>query len=167
MAVPVQQWEYDFNRGTQHIGPMAQDFKSHFNVGEDERFITNSDADGVAFAALKHLISRNGRAAASQITLWGIQILRIWIICLIGLTPKIQSYQQSLKLKKTAFKQLVDQNLVQYEKIDKQYQVTVNLLRYDNKKRLQLQIMEVFGLIILVLPLDFYVMKMYHNKRQN
>ena len=36
---------------------MAQDFNSLFNIGEDERFITSTDADGVAFSAVKYLIS--------------------------------------------------------------------------------------------------------------
>ena len=166
MAVPVQQWEYDFNRGTQHIGPMAQDFKSHFNVGEDERFITNSDADGVAFAALKHLISEMD-ALQLRMAAPGHSDIENLDHLLDRFDSQIQSYQQSLKLKKTAFKQLVDQNLVQYAKIDKQYKVVGNLLRYDNKKRLQLQIMEVFGLIIFGFAIGFYVMKMYHNKRQN
>ena len=42
MTLPITQWEYIFKQGVHHIGPMAQDFKSAFNIGEDERFITSS-----------------------------------------------------------------------------------------------------------------------------
>ncbi|NCC51010.1 MAG: hypothetical protein EOM20_07310 [Spartobacteria bacterium] len=38
-----------------HIGPMAQDFHAAFGVGEDEHYITTSDADGVALAAIQGL----------------------------------------------------------------------------------------------------------------
>ena len=38
-----------------HIGPMAQDFAAAFKVGEDDRHITTTDADGVALAAIKGL----------------------------------------------------------------------------------------------------------------
>ena len=34
---------------------MAQDFAAAFGVGEDERYITASDADGVALAAIQGL----------------------------------------------------------------------------------------------------------------
>ena len=38
-----------------HIGPMAQDFAVAFGVGEDDRHINCSDADGVALAAIQGL----------------------------------------------------------------------------------------------------------------
>jgi trimeric autotransporter adhesin len=38
-----------------HIGPMAQDFRAAFAVGEDDRHISTSDADGVALAAIQGL----------------------------------------------------------------------------------------------------------------
>ncbi len=41
-----------------HIGPMAQDFAAAFGVGEDDRHITASDADGVAFAAIQALYAK-------------------------------------------------------------------------------------------------------------
>src|ERR1051326_896829 len=56
VALPVTTW----NLKTQspeirHIGAMAQDFKAAFEVGEDDRHISTSDADGVALAAIKGL----------------------------------------------------------------------------------------------------------------
>ena len=38
-----------------HLGPMAQDFKAAFGLGEDDRHISGSDADGVALAAIQGL----------------------------------------------------------------------------------------------------------------
>jgi len=38
-----------------HLGPMAQDFRAAFGLGEDDRHISSSDADGVALAAIQGL----------------------------------------------------------------------------------------------------------------
>ena len=38
-----------------HLGPMAQDFRQAFGLGEDDRHISSSDADGVALAAIQGL----------------------------------------------------------------------------------------------------------------
>jgi hypothetical protein len=55
-AVPVTKWNLKSQPAAiRHIGPMAQDFYAAFNVGEDDRHISTSDADGVAFAAIKGL----------------------------------------------------------------------------------------------------------------
>lgn len=55
-AVPVTTWNLKTQQpNIRHIGPMAQDFMAAFHVGEDERYITTSDADGVAFAAIQGL----------------------------------------------------------------------------------------------------------------
>ncbi len=56
LALPVTTW----NLKTQspeirHIGAMAQDFKTAFAIGEDDRHISTSDADGVALAAIQGL----------------------------------------------------------------------------------------------------------------
>ena len=38
-----------------HLGPMAQDFKAAFAIGESDKGITTVDADGVALAAIQGL----------------------------------------------------------------------------------------------------------------
>ena len=56
VATPVTEWNMiSQNSSIRHIGPMAQDFKASFAVGEDDRHISTSDADGVAFAAIQGL----------------------------------------------------------------------------------------------------------------
>ncbi len=52
----ISRWSYKTqDPDIEHIGPMAQDFYAAFGVGEDNRFITAIDADGVALAAIKSL----------------------------------------------------------------------------------------------------------------
>ena len=38
-----------------HLGPVAQDFYEAFGLGEDERYISSVDADGIAFSAIRGL----------------------------------------------------------------------------------------------------------------
>ena len=56
-AIPVSQWNYKGNDVT-HIGPMAQDFWDSFQVGKDDKGISNVDADGVAIASIQELYKR-------------------------------------------------------------------------------------------------------------
>ena len=54
--MPITRWSYK-SQGTsvRHIGPVAQDFKTAFGVGENDTTITTVDADGVALAAIQGL----------------------------------------------------------------------------------------------------------------
>jgi hypothetical protein len=54
--LPISTWSYIAQgAGVRHIGPMAQDFKAAFAVGESDTGITTIDADGVALAAIQGL----------------------------------------------------------------------------------------------------------------
>jgi hypothetical protein len=54
--VPIEAWSYTSQpEGIRHMGPMAQDFRAAFGLGEDERYIGSIDADGVALAAIQGL----------------------------------------------------------------------------------------------------------------
>ena len=56
VATPVTEWNLvSQDPSIRHVGPMAQDFKAAFGVGEDDRHISSTDADGVAFAAIQGL----------------------------------------------------------------------------------------------------------------
>ncbi len=56
VATPVTEWNLiTQDPAIRHIGPMAQDFHAAFGVGEDDRHISATDADGVAFAAIQGL----------------------------------------------------------------------------------------------------------------
>lgn len=70
VSVPVTEWNLiSQDPSVRHIGPMAQDFKAAFGVGEDERHISTSDADGVAFAAIQglHQIVREKDARIAEL----------------------------------------------------------------------------------------------------
>jgi hypothetical protein len=55
-ALPLTTWNYKSqDQSIRHIGPMAQDFRAAFGVGENERTISVVDADGVALAAIQGL----------------------------------------------------------------------------------------------------------------
>jgi hypothetical protein len=55
-ALSLSTWNYTSQEATvRHIGPMAQDFKAAFDVGESETGISTVDADGVALAAIQGL----------------------------------------------------------------------------------------------------------------
>ncbi len=55
-ALPLSTWNYKQQTNSiRHLGPMAQDFKAAFTVGETDTGITTVDADGVALAAIQGL----------------------------------------------------------------------------------------------------------------
>lgn len=54
-SLPLAEWSYRADPGVRHLGPMAQDFKAAFELGEDDRHIAMVDADGVALAAIQGL----------------------------------------------------------------------------------------------------------------
>ena len=55
-ALPLTTWNYKTQDGSiRHLGPMAQDFKAAFGLGESATGINTVDADGVALAAIQGL----------------------------------------------------------------------------------------------------------------
>jgi len=56
VAMPISTWNMKAqDDAIRHIGPMAQDFHAAFGLGESERHINGSDADGVSLAAIQGL----------------------------------------------------------------------------------------------------------------
>ena len=54
--LPIQQWRFKAeSEDTKHLGPMAQDFRTAFGLGEISTAIATVDADGVALAAIQGL----------------------------------------------------------------------------------------------------------------
>jgi hypothetical protein len=55
-AMPVYRWRYAEERSAAaHMGPVAQDFRAAFGLGDGDRTIATVDADGVALAAIQGL----------------------------------------------------------------------------------------------------------------
>ncbi|KAA3630797.1 MAG: tail fiber domain-containing protein [Proteobacteria bacterium] len=53
--LPLEYWNYTGDASVRHIGPMAQDFHSTFEVGGSDRSINVVDANGVTMASIKAL----------------------------------------------------------------------------------------------------------------
>lgn len=52
--MPISTWTYNSDKkGTRHMGPMSQDFKAAFNLGDKDTAINVVDAGGVALAAIQ------------------------------------------------------------------------------------------------------------------
>ncbi|MCP4695340.1 MAG: peptidase S74, partial [Gammaproteobacteria bacterium] len=55
-ALPMETWNYKTQDDSiRHIGPMAQDFRAAFGLGENDTTISTVDSDGVALAAIQGL----------------------------------------------------------------------------------------------------------------
>lgn len=56
VALPISGWRYTNEvAGVRHVGPMAQDFKAAFGLGNDDKMIEFVDEGGVALAAIQGL----------------------------------------------------------------------------------------------------------------
>ncbi|HEY3913862.1 MAG TPA: tail fiber domain-containing protein [Verrucomicrobiae bacterium] len=53
--LPITEWSYKEDTATRHVGPVAQDFYSIFNIGTDDKHIAPMDEGGVALAAIQGL----------------------------------------------------------------------------------------------------------------
>ncbi len=59
-ALPINEWSYKTDGPTvRHVGPMAQDFRAAFNLGDDDKHIDLIDASGVTMAAVQALYRQN------------------------------------------------------------------------------------------------------------
>jgi hypothetical protein len=160
MALPITRWEYAFKAGVQHIGPMAQDFKSAFQVGEDDRFIATSDADGVAFSAIKHLIALTDQLSKKRSMVQSSDLAQLNEM-ITQLNHVVETLDQSITMKHDALTLMVDKNLAQYQMIDAQLKT---LARYNNTPGMSALVMNSMGLILLALVsivLGFYAVKRY------
>jgi hypothetical protein len=68
--LPLTTWHYTNEPTVRHLGPVAQDFKTAFNLGSDDQHIATVDADGVALASIQALYDivkdRDARIAALE-----------------------------------------------------------------------------------------------------
>ncbi len=67
LALPIATWSYRTQDASiRHLGPMAQDFRAAFGLGDDEKTIATVDADGVALAAIQGLNAKLERALGER-----------------------------------------------------------------------------------------------------
>jgi len=54
--LPISTWSYTAEPAdVRHLGPMAQDFRASFGLGDDDKTYNAIDAHGVALAAIQAL----------------------------------------------------------------------------------------------------------------
>jgi hypothetical protein len=54
--LPISSWRYNSeNAAIRHVGPMAQDFKAAFGLGDSDKYIGLVDESGIALAAIQGL----------------------------------------------------------------------------------------------------------------
>jgi hypothetical protein len=59
-SIPIQTWNYKSEPASvRHLGAMAQDFRTAFNLGADDKHIDMIDANGVTMAAIQGLYQQN------------------------------------------------------------------------------------------------------------
>lgn len=64
-SLEITSWKYLWDEDeVRHIGPMAQDFRAAFGVGDDERRIDIADGFGIVVAAIQALHEIVTRQAA-------------------------------------------------------------------------------------------------------
>jgi len=61
--MPVTTWTMKGSK-TRHMGPTAQDFRAAFGLGDSDKTINHTDAQGVALAAIQGLYQKNQRLEA-------------------------------------------------------------------------------------------------------
>lgn len=55
-TLPLSTWQYtNDTSATRHLGPMAQDFRATFKLGDTDRAYNSIDAHGVSLASIKAL----------------------------------------------------------------------------------------------------------------
>ncbi len=59
VAMPINEWSYKDAPDTRHLGPMAQDFRAAFGLGNTDTGIATLDSSGVALAAIQALSEQN------------------------------------------------------------------------------------------------------------
>lgn len=68
LELPIAEWRYlNEKEGVRHMGPMAEDFRSAFELGNDGEGIALLDASGVALAAIQGL-KADQQAKIDQLT---------------------------------------------------------------------------------------------------
>jgi hypothetical protein len=55
VSLPISTWAFTNAANTRHLGPMAQDFRATFGLGDDDTTISARDVGGVALAAIQGL----------------------------------------------------------------------------------------------------------------
>jgi hypothetical protein len=91
VAMPVTQWNYKEDADKKHVGPMAQDFHTAFQLdGADDKHISMIDEGGVALAAIQGLSQKLNEKDAE------IEALKEKVATVNDQSAEIQDLKQSV-----------------------------------------------------------------------
>jgi hypothetical protein len=77
VALPINHWSYNAERGVRHMGPMSEDFYASFGLGSTSKGITTVDAGGVALAAIQGLKQEKDEELARLVAAQDAQIVAL------------------------------------------------------------------------------------------
>jgi hypothetical protein len=109
-AMPVYTWRYNTEvSGALHMGPVAQDFRAAFGLGDKDTHIVTVDADGVALAAIQGLnLKLEEQAADLRAKSAEIEVLRAEVMAQRALLAEIRSTQDDVTALKSALAQIIN-----------------------------------------------------------
>ncbi len=100
-AIPMQTWKYKTDSPSiRHLGPMAQDFRAAFGLGEDDKHISTIDEGGVALAAVQELYREGLKKDAT---------IRHQNATIRHLQAQIKAQQSAAKIQQAQIEQLAAQ----------------------------------------------------------
>ena len=107
VSLPVSSWSYKDDPEVSHVGPMAQDFYSAFNLGSSKKSIASADASGVALAAIQglniELEKKEARIQALESKIAAQELIIARVQALEEIAVKMILEQNAPNLQKTAF----------------------------------------------------------------
>ena len=166
MKLPIYQWEYVLIKGFVILGQWHRILIILFDLGnDDERFITASDVDGVSFISLKYLINEMDSFQMNSYAVDPISLEALHDI-LSHIEMSVDQLDSSLAMKMDALQFLVDENLTQYEKMDRQLKVLFQIQDVQDSNYLIKQLILVLTLFILSLLLGVFMYKRYYNYKK-
>lgn len=108
LSLSLSSWSYKDEPGVSHIGPMAQDFYSAFELGSNHKSIAGIDISGVALAAIQGLYmkleEKEARIQELESKIQEQQLMVARIEALEEIAVKMMLEENSPTLTNTAFK---------------------------------------------------------------
>ena len=149
--LPVQKWSYNHTPDTRHMGPMAQAFHAQFGLGDSDQWITASDADGVAFAALTHMIR--------DMDTWTQPRPSMDMAAIVVALDRIEA---GFPMMSDAIRHHQTTTMARYRLIDNQLKILAKQPQRSGWDRI-CQWGQLIGAIILGIAIGFYTLNRYHK----
>ena len=162
MSLPIYEWEYVFNKGVTHLGPMAHDFEDLFRVGDDDRFINSIDSDGISFAVLHHLVMQLDRYFHDD----HLPVLIDWdllIELLNSFSGHMDDLNQIMVEKNMTLDTIIHNNIDQYMQIDNQFKRMTQIDGVLSTKWLFGQLIFILFVLFIGILLGFYGFNRYYK----